>query len=164
MSASWPMPPPLRRRTLACLLVISLPLWGCGGADDPGARTMPVVPLASMPPMIHEQPLPQDVIDGGLAMFSVSVSGFGQLKLQWRRNGEPIAGATGGRLTMPSVSRQDEGLYTLAISNEAGTVISEPAKLSVLGDQALRRPDGSCAGRAASGAGTGCNRVVLFLR
>jgi Immunoglobulin I-set domain len=154
----------LRRGLLAGGLLMSLALFACGGADEPGSRTMPVVPLSAMPPIIHEQPRSQEVIDGGLAMFGVSTSGIGVLKHQWRRNGEPIAGANDGGLILPAAGTQDEGVYTVVISNEAGSVVSEGARLTVRTDQVVRRPDGSCASRAASGASTGCNRVVLFLR
>jgi Immunoglobulin I-set domain len=164
MRTSTPPSQTVRRGLLACSLLMSLALFGCGGADDPGSRTMPVVPLSSMPPIIHEQPRSQEVIDGGLAMLHASVSGFGMLKFQWRRNGEPIAGANEGGLTMPAVTMQDEGVYTLVISNEAGTVVSEGAKLSIRVDPTMRRPDSSCADRAASGTAGRCNRVVLFLR
>lgn len=52
---------------------------------------------------------------------------------QWRRNGLPIAGATGAQLRLASVSSSDAGVYTAIASNAGGSAASNAAVLTVNG-------------------------------
>ena len=55
----------------------------------------------------------------------------GNLQYQWKFKGLPIAGATGGSLTIPKMQKNDEGNYSVVVSNELGSVESVAATLSI---------------------------------
>ena len=61
----------------------------------------------------------------------MEASGTGTLTYQWRFNGVDIAGAVEPDLTIPSLGPENVGEYTVVMSNEAGSVISDPAHVSV---------------------------------
>ncbi len=68
---------------------------------------------------------------GGAVSFSVTASGAGTLAYQWRRDGNPIEGATGATLDLTALTAADGGDYDVVISNAYATVISETATLSI---------------------------------
>ena len=52
---------------------------------------------------------------------------------QWRRNGADLAGATSATYSTPATTLADSGtVFTVAVSNSEGTVVSEAAVLTVL--------------------------------
>jgi hypothetical protein len=73
------------------------------------------------------------VLPNGTAIFSVDATGTGPLTYEWRKNGTPIPGATSATLQITPVTTNDQGTYTVAVTNPAGTVISSGANLSFLG-------------------------------
>lgn len=83
------------------------------------------------PPVITQQPANLSVQAGATANFVVVASGSGTLRHQWRFNGADIPGATSSVLSLPSVSAASAGAYSVAIANEAVTVVSATAQLSV---------------------------------
>lgn len=86
------------------------------------------------PPHLVGQPLCQAVPPGGTAVFQAAVSSTSAppLRLQWRRNGSDLEGATNDTLTLPGVRLGDEGIYSLLVRNPASAVVSQPAALSVV--------------------------------
>jgi len=68
---------------------------------------------------------------GQSATFSVGVVGVAPISYQWSKDGTPIPGATGPSYTIPAVNRNDAGLYSVTMTNSAGTVTSPTAGLSV---------------------------------
>ncbi len=50
---------------------------------------------------------------------------------QWRRNGQPIPGATASSLTFVRLTAADAGTYEVVATNSAGTTTSSPALLTV---------------------------------
>ncbi|HEY0195508.1 MAG TPA: discoidin domain-containing protein [Kofleriaceae bacterium] len=84
------------------------------------------------PPTITTQPASRSVTAGQTAAFSVVASGTGTLSYQWRKNGAAIAGATAASYTTPATTTADNGaLFTVAVSNAGGTVVSSAATLTV---------------------------------
>ena len=82
-------------------------------------------------PFIIMQPVNTTVIEGQQAVFSVQAGGY-PLLYQWKRNGIDITGANGSQLTLPSVTMDDNGaLFTALVSNDSGTILSNPATLTV---------------------------------
>ena len=86
-----------------------------------------VVPVA---PTVLTAPYPSTQLEGANLSLSVVASGF-HLGYQWQFNGEDIPGATTSTLTLPHLSRCQEGLYNVQVSNGGGIVTSAPAFLSV---------------------------------
>jgi len=89
-------------------------------------------PTVSVPePAIIIQPANQSVPMGLSGTFVVSAVGM-NLQYQWSRNGAVIAGATASSYTTPSTEFSDTGsTFTVAVSNSSGTVVSNPALLTV---------------------------------
>ena len=69
---------------------------------------------------------------GQTVTFSVASDGTPPLSFQWQKNGAPIQGATSQLFLIPSVVAADAGVYTVVVSNPAGSCTSDNATLSVL--------------------------------
>jgi len=97
------------------------------------------------PPSISNGPVSRTNNAGTAATFSVQAAGAQPLTFQWRRNGVNLnnSGNTSGvnspTLTISNVVRTTSGLYSVAVSNAAGFVISADAMLTVL-DPAINTP------------------------
>ena len=59
------------------------------------------------------------------------VTGTPPLILQWHQNGLPLAGKTGSILSLPNVQTTNSGLYTVVVTNVAGSLTSSPVSLEV---------------------------------
>ena len=101
-----------------------------GNAFSNAATVTVSVPVRA--PLITTQPLSQTAIAGTTARFSVAATSTAPVAYVWSRNGAPIAGATGSSLSLPGVSKTDEGNYAVTVSNSAGSITSNPAGLRVL--------------------------------
>ena len=85
-------------------------------------------------PTITVQPQPQAVCEQGQAVFNVTATGTAPLSYQWRLNGADIPGATDDTLVIFVVQnalRAPVGTYDVVVTNGCGSVISDPATLSV---------------------------------
>jgi hypothetical protein len=82
--------------------------------------------------LISQQPQSQDVPLGSNATLTVQASGFGPSAYQWTFDGNRMAGATGSSLVLTNVQFTNAGLYSVVVSNAAGTLTSMPATLNVL--------------------------------
>lgn len=77
-------------------------------------------------------PTNQSVAVGATAVFSVSVAGTGPFTYQWSMNGVPILGATSSSYSKVNAQLSDSGeLFSVAVTNGAGTVVSGSATLTV---------------------------------
>ncbi len=97
------------------------------GTDTNTTPSEPVIePVAiSLPPASQTAGYGQSVT------LNVSATGTGPLTYQWKKNGVAIEGANQATLTLSAVSRADEGQYSVVVSNEAGSVESTAATLTV---------------------------------
>jgi hypothetical protein len=107
-----------------------------GSADSASARLSVV-----FPPSIIQQPLSRSVYikpdpraanlaDGTNVTFVVGASsGNPGLGYQWFFNGTSIPGATASSLLITNVSLEDEGDYSVAVSDSVDTVMSATARL-----------------------------------
>jgi hypothetical protein len=77
-------------------------------------------------PAIRTQPRSQTLNEGATATFTVEAASTQPLQYQWRRDGTDLTGATG-----TSHTTAEPGEYTVRISNSAGSVVSQPATLTV---------------------------------
>jgi hypothetical protein len=73
--------------------------------------------LISQPPNVTQQPNDTLVCPGSSATFSCRATGA-VLTYQWKKNGNPISGATGISYTLPTVSASDTGNYSVTITGK----------------------------------------------
>ena len=72
------------------------------------------------------------MLAGQTANFAVTATGGRTLAYQWNRNGAAIAGAASASYTTPPTSSADNGAqFTVTITNSVGSVVSNPATLTV---------------------------------
>jgi hypothetical protein len=90
------------------------------------------VNAAPVAPSITTQPASQTVTAGQTASFSVAATGTAPLSYQWKKNNLAISGATSSGYTTPATTSSDNGaLFTVVVSNTAGSVTSIAATLTV---------------------------------
>lgn len=85
----------------------------------------------SIPPAIITHPKDTSVRAGNRVFLTVQVSGVG-LSYQWKKNGTDISGATSDTLVIDTVTRNDSASYNCIAGNTEGSVISDPAVLTVI--------------------------------
>ena len=78
-------------------------------------------------------PASQSVMPGSSVMFAVAAGGSGSPTYQWKLNGAAIAGATGATYTVANAQAGNMGFYAVAVTNNAGSVDSAVAILTVSG-------------------------------
>ncbi len=83
-------------------------------------------------PGFSVQPQSQTNILGSNAVLMAAVTGTLPIEYQWEFDGTNILGATTNTLTLSGLAYTNAGTYTLAVSNVAGTNISQPAVLTVV--------------------------------
>ena len=83
-------------------------------------------------PLITEQPAPRTVVAGATATFHVSADGAGVWRPQWLFNGGEIPEATAPNLVVTNAQLSHIGDYSVRVSDNNGSVTSNPARLTVL--------------------------------
>jgi pectate lyase len=107
------------------------------GASNPVSLTMDgnktvTANFVQVPPGISTQPASQTVNAGQTATFSVVASGTAPFAFQWQKNGTDINGANSDTLSLSNVQDADAAVYTVAVSNAAGSAKSGGAALTVI--------------------------------
>ena len=93
---------------------------------------------ATNPPAITAQPSSVTNYPGSTVAFTVTASGTAPLAYRWRFNGQPltpaanIASVTNSALTISPAYPTNTGTYDVIITNSAGSVTSNPVRLSFL--------------------------------
>ncbi len=118
------------RSLRASLYVVSLIILAlatsCGGSGSTS------IPPRGTAPVITTQPANQSVTAGNAATFSVAATGSAPLSYQWKKNGAAISGANAASYTTPGAAASDDGSqFVVAVSNNAGSVSSAAATLTV---------------------------------
>jgi DNA-binding beta-propeller fold protein YncE len=98
-----------------------------GGLTSNGAQL-----VVNTIPTFTQQPQTQIALAGSTVTFTAGVTGGSSFNYQWRKNGQAIAGATGGTLTINGVTGADAGNYDVLVSNALGLVGSSLAQLTVV--------------------------------
>lgn len=102
---------------------------GPGGSVTSSAATLTVTPIALN---LTVQPQAQTAKDGEVVSFDVTATGSDPIQYQWQRNGAPIAGADKASYTTSALTLADNAaVYKVVVTNPAGTVTSQEAKLTV---------------------------------
>ena len=84
------------------------------------------------PPIIEEQPVSKVILVGENATFNVSAAGTEPLSYQWYKDGTAIEKGTLPEYTVNSATLNDAGFYSVEVTNQFGSVTSEPALLTVI--------------------------------
>jgi hypothetical protein len=125
------------------------------------ARSADAVLTVISPPALTSSPLSQAVKAGAsVTLGGAASANGGALSYQWLKNGGPIAGANQAALALTDLLPAAAGAYALVVTNEAGSITSAPAELTVLfswlGNLSVLAPvrpgDGLIAGFAVAGA------------
>jgi glucose/arabinose dehydrogenase len=82
-------------------------------------------------PAIVTQPAAISIPQGQTATFSVVATANPAPTYQWRKNAVNISGATAASYSVTNVQPADSGLYSVVVSNTAGSVTSSNAKLTI---------------------------------
>ena len=118
-----------------------------GGRDDNyyfGLDDVSVTPV--FPPTISAQPASLTVLSGSNAVFNVAAGGSAPLVYQWRNNGANLAnggnisGVTTDVLTLAAASTNNNGNYSVVITNNYGSITSAVATLTVVLPPSLNSP------------------------
>jgi hypothetical protein len=89
-------------------------------------------PTQSFAPVIATQPRNETSCIGGSATFKVTVEGSEPLNYRWFFNDiVPLSSATNAELSLLDLQSNQEGRYSVTVSNSFGTVVSAPAQLLV---------------------------------
>lgn len=88
--------------------------------------------IVLVPPALVTPPQSLTVPAGTPTNYSVTATGTLPLHYQWMFEGVPIGGATTATLTFTNPQAQAEGVYTVRITNVAGSVVSAPVLLRVM--------------------------------
>lgn len=96
---------------------------------------------AGTPPVVTQQPAPVFVAAGDAFGFRVVATSATPMTYQWRKDGQPIAGATGPSLSRSMARAADAGSYDVVVANAAGSVTTEAVPLSIaVGPQVTSAP------------------------
>jgi hypothetical protein len=125
-----------------------------------------------VPVSIVLQPLPVSAQVGGLATFTVAVTGDASIAYQWRKNQSNIAGATGPSFSIVNVQACDGGTYDVVVSNGFSAAYSFPTPLTIdaagapsrLTNLSVRGLDGAAGNALIVGivvAGTGTKSALV---
>lgn len=127
----------LRSAGLAGLVLAAAWLAGCGGGGSDAAGE--TAPPAVTAPAVTTQPSSVTVAPGSTATFSVVVSGSG-VAYEWQRSTtggvswQAIDGASQSSVNIGAVDASMNGhQFRVAAQNVAGSVVSNPATLTVSG-------------------------------
>lgn len=99
---------------------------------QPFALTQSTAPPPPSLPVILRQPQSLTVRAGATVTFTVGVSGTGPFTFQWRWDGHVLAEATNPVLTLQRVTTNQAGAYSVVVANQAGSVTSTEAILTVV--------------------------------
>jgi hypothetical protein len=105
----------------------------------------PGLEVTNVPPMIAFHPvsvtLTRTNYTNALPVaLSVTANGASPLFYQWRFNGNDLPGATNPVLTLPNVTRQNNGFYAALVTNVAGSALSSNALVRVRTAQRFAPP------------------------
>lgn len=92
-------------------------------------------------PTILSQPISMAGLPGADVAFRVRVRGSEPLNYQWSRNGNVLEGQTNANLILTNISTALEGTYSVAITNAAGSILSDAVVLSAGKPIALTHPN-----------------------
>ncbi|MBI5775646.1 MAG: hypothetical protein HZA89_18155, partial [Verrucomicrobia bacterium] len=109
-----------------------------GGVD---ARTNTFTVTVVAPPKVLTPATNLTLLAGANASLSAATAGSKPLFHQWLFNAQPLAGADQPTLNLNNLGRSNTGLYSIRVTNVAGSVTSNNTWLRVLSPQRLERAE-----------------------
>jgi hypothetical protein len=88
--------------------------------------------VAATPPAITTQPASLTVTQGQTASFSVTATGTAPLSYFWFKGATPMTNGPNPALTIVNAQSGAAGTYSVIVSNNAGTITSSNATLTVI--------------------------------
>ena len=82
-------------------------------------------------PRITQELQPQDVGFGDKVTFTIELEGARPFSFQWMKDGQAIPNQTTQELVIQSSTQEDQGSYSVLVSNREGVIMSKPANLTV---------------------------------
>jgi hypothetical protein len=115
--------------------IVTSPTAGAGAGVLTWAKTnWLITSYAATAPFIVSQPLDATVTAGQSATFAVVAGGSANLSYQWYFNtNTPLIDATNSTFTLNSVQGTNAGVYSVIVTNSAGSVTSTNATLTATG-------------------------------
>lgn len=83
------------------------------------------------PPTLNNVPAPTTVSENGTLVLVAQASGTGPLRYQWTHDGQPLINGTATSLTITNFKVANAGSYRVTVSNNGGSVTSEPWVVSL---------------------------------
>ncbi|WP_243316225.1 immunoglobulin domain-containing protein [Geothrix paludis] len=114
-------------------VVVTNALNGTSASTTSAAAALTVNPADSNVPVITTQPQSLTAIapDGGT--FTVSATGTGTLRYQWRKNGVDISGATQASYVVTGTDLQEiSAQFSVVVTDDVGSTTSQNATLTVM--------------------------------
>ena len=128
--------------------VASSGTYHCVVANDCGSVTSNQVAVTVFDAVaISGQPTSIERCSGGSYIFQVNATGS-SLGYQWRKNGQPIPGATGATYLLGNLAVADSGAFDCVVSNGCSAATSATHTLTVM--------DGTLSIETATGGGAFC--------
>ena len=97
----------------------------------PGFYANAFIARFQVAPWVASQPGSQTKLTGQTAYFWVRMKGASPFQYQWLKNGLPMQGETNALLTLPGISTNSAGLYSVKVSNQYSSTVSDQAPLVV---------------------------------
>jgi len=107
-----------------------------GGGSSPGSGSSP----AATAPAITTQPAATTASSATKVTFSVVATGTAPLRYRWYKDGREIERAESATYELSSARIDSAGLYSVRVSNSAGSITSAPATLTVNGAASITTP------------------------
>lgn len=86
-----------------------------------------------LPPVITLQPATQTAAPGGNVQFIATAVGAAPLSYRWQKDGVDVPGGVSATLALNNITLADAGSYRLRVSNNVGSILSDPAQLLIPG-------------------------------
>lgn len=108
-----------------------------GGDTQEYSFTIVVAGSVDVAPTITTQPAAQVAAMGASLTLTAAANGTPAPTFQWRRNGRAIAGATAATYTKTNTQPGDAGLYSVVVTNAAGTATSSTVVVGLTSTELL---------------------------
>ncbi|MFC3146113.1 immunoglobulin domain-containing protein [Piscinibacterium candidicorallinum] len=115
--------------------VFGLTATNSAGSSSSTGATLTVTgsgPSGVQAPVLIQDPTSVTVVRGSQVAFTAVARGTEPFTYQWFFNGQPMPGRDFQVLGIGSVTDADAGLYSVRISNSAGSTTTNPARLTVV--------------------------------